>query len=203
MLGQQNVKINCKSKYRAYNSFYVNQVCVILCLHMCLNIRFNFSRRIDIVGILNTGSPRLATGGSSVELSVGSNRYLNGDISVLSYPQPNASLTLPSGAPNILISLRVLATATNSFSITLTRSNLQWDDFGTYVLNVANQYGKRTISVNIIPISMNTLVSKHYQQNTTFNNKLSNIHNSCKHTFSVLYDRLFVQVSRSQLPRYW
>lgn len=98
-------------------------------------------------------SPRLATGGSSVELSVGSYRYLNGHISVLSYPQPNASLTLPSGSPNTLISLRVLATATNSFSITLTRSNLQWDDFGTYVLNVANQYGKRTISVNIVPIS--------------------------------------------------
>lgn len=111
---------------------------------------------MDNIAFLNTGSPRLVTGGSSATLSVDSNRYLNGQISLLSYPQPNASLTLPSGAPNTLITLRIDATATNSFKITLTRSNLQSDDFGTYVLNVANQYGKRTISVNIIPISMNT-----------------------------------------------
>lgn len=98
-------------------------------------------------------SPRLATGGSFVELSVGSNRYLNGHISLLSYPQPNASLTLPSGAPNTLVTIRIVNTATNSFTITLTKSNLQSGEFGTYVLNVANQYGRRTISVNIIPIS--------------------------------------------------
>lgn len=109
---------------------------------------------------LNTGSPRLTTGGSYVELYVGSNRYLNGQISLLSYPQPTASLTLPSGAPNTLVTVRSVTAATNSFTITLTKSNLQSDDFGTYVLSVANQYGRRTISVNIIPISMNTLVSK-------------------------------------------
>nr|XP_034303699.1 hemicentin-1 isoform X2 [Crassostrea gigas] len=98
-------------------------------------------------------SPRLTTGGSYVELYVGSNRYLNGQISLLSYPQPTASLTLPSGAPNTLVTVRSVTAATNSFTITLTKSNLQSDDFGTYVLSVANQYGRRTISVNIIPIS--------------------------------------------------
>lgn len=54
----------------------------------------------------NAGSPRLAEGGSSVELSVGSNRYLNGHVLVLSFPQPNASLTLQNGALNTLITLR-------------------------------------------------------------------------------------------------
>lgn len=123
----------------------------------------------------NTGSPRLATGGSYVELYVGSNRYLNGQILLLSYPQPNASLTLPSGAPNTLITLRIVAIATNSFTITLTKSNLQSNEFGAYFLNVANQYGRRKISVNIIPISMNTLVSKHCLQSNIsiiLNNKL-------------------------------
>ncbi|XP_065933548.1 hemicentin-1 [Magallana gigas] len=111
------------------------------------------SNQSTTVSLYVNCSPRLATGGSSVELSVNSNRYLNGQILVLSYPQPNASLTLPNGAPNTLITLRIVTTATNSFTITLTKSNLQSDDFGTYVLNFANQYGRRTISVNIIPIS--------------------------------------------------
>ncbi|XP_052720825.1 uncharacterized protein LOC128192289 [Crassostrea angulata] len=94
-------------------------------------------------------SPRLTTCGSSVELHVDSNFNLKGKILVLSYPQPNASLTLPNGALNTLITLRVNSTATNLFTITLTRSNLPSDDFGTYVLNVANQYGRITIYVYI------------------------------------------------------
>lgn len=94
-------------------------------------------------------SPRLTTCGSSVELTVDDDFNLNEQISVLSYPQPNASLTLPSGALNTIITLRIDATATNFFTITLTGSNIQSDDFGTYLLNVANQYGRRTIHVNI------------------------------------------------------
>nr|XP_019924517.2 hemicentin-2-like isoform X7 [Crassostrea gigas]XP_034303712.1 hemicentin-2-like isoform X7 [Crassostrea gigas] len=94
-------------------------------------------------------SPRLTTCGSSVEVTVDDEFNLNGQISVLSYPQPNASLALPSGALNTIITLRIDATATNFFTITLTGSNIQSDDFGTYLLNVANQYGRRTIHVNI------------------------------------------------------
>ncbi|XP_011433315.3 serine-rich adhesin for platelets isoform X2 [Magallana gigas] len=94
-------------------------------------------------------SPRLTTCGSSVELLVDGDFNLKGQISILSYPQPNASLTLPNGALNTLITLRVNPTATNLFTITLTRSNLHSDDFGTYVLNVANQYGRIMIYVNI------------------------------------------------------
>eukprot|EP00105_Crassostrea_gigas_P016071 XP_011433315.1 PREDICTED: uncharacterized protein LOC105332412 [Crassostrea gigas] len=94
-------------------------------------------------------SPRLTTCGSSVELLVDGDFNLKGQISILSYPQPNASLTLPNGALNTLITLRVNPTATSLFTITLTRSNLHSDDFGTYVLNVANQYGRITIYVNI------------------------------------------------------
>nr|XP_034303703.1 contactin-5 isoform X2 [Crassostrea gigas] len=93
-------------------------------------------------------SPRLATGGSSAKVTVGSNRYLNGQISVLSFPQPYSSLIFPSGA---LITLRIDATETNLFTITITKSNLQLGDFMTYVLTVANQYGRETIYVSIIP----------------------------------------------------
>lgn len=102
----------------------------------------------------NTGSPRLATGGSSAKVTVGSNRYLNGQISVLSFPQPNSSLIFPSGAPNSPITLRIDATETNLFTITITKTNLQLGDFRTYVLNVANQYGRETIYVSIIPRGM-------------------------------------------------
>lgn len=102
----------------------------------------------------NTGSPRLATGGSSAKVTVGSNRYLNGQISVLSFPQPNSSLIFPSGAPNSPITLRIDATETNLFTITITKTNLQLGDFKTYALNVANQYGRETIYVSIIPRGM-------------------------------------------------
>uniref|UniRef100_A0A8W8LGZ3 Ig-like domain-containing protein n=1 Tax=Magallana gigas TaxID=29159 RepID=A0A8W8LGZ3_MAGGI len=98
-------------------------------------------------------SPRLAEGGSSVELSVGSNRYLNGHVLVLSFPQPNASLTLQNGALNTLITLRIETKADNLFTIMLIRSNAQPNVFGKYVLDVTNQYGGTKIDINIIPKS--------------------------------------------------
>lgn len=102
----------------------------------------------------NAGSPRLAEGGSSVELSVGSNRYLNGHVLVLSFPQPNASLTLQNGALNTLNTLRIETKADNLFTIKLIRSNAQPNVFGKYVLDVTNQYGGTKIDINIIPKSM-------------------------------------------------
>lgn len=109
----------------------------------------------------NTGSPRLATGGSSAKVTVGSNRYLNGQISVLSFPQPYSSLIFPSGA---LITLRIDATETNLFTITITKSNLQLGDFMTYVLTVANQYGRETIYVSIIPRGMYYIWTSTFRQ---------------------------------------
>lgn len=89
-----------------------------------------------------------------MELSVGSNRYLNGQILVLSFPEPNASLTLQNGALNTLITLRIDAKADNLFTIMLIRSNAQPNVFGKYVLDVTNQYGSSKININIIPKSM-------------------------------------------------
>lgn len=109
----------------------------------------------------NAGSPRLAEGGSSVELSVGSNRYLNGHVLVLSFPQPNASLTLQNGALNTLITLRIETKADNLFTIMLIRSNAQPNVFGKYVLDVTNQYGGTKIDINIVVIeflNMNIMV---------------------------------------------
>lgn len=114
----------------------------------------DFKQISIVVSYSNIGSPRLTTCGSSVEVTVDDDFNLNGHISILSYPQPNPSLALPSGALNTIITLRIDATATNFFTITLTGSNIQSDDFGTYLLNVANQYGRRTIHVNITFESM-------------------------------------------------
>jgi hypothetical protein len=74
-------------------------------------------------------------------------------VNVLSYPLPNYTLTLPNGAPNTLISLRISVTTTNIFVIILRKSNILPEDYGKYSLEISNNYGKRTIEVNIIPRS--------------------------------------------------
>ncbi|XP_061188081.1 brother of CDO-like [Saccostrea echinata] len=98
-------------------------------------------------------SPRLNPLGNSVDIPVGNNKSLDGDVTILSYPQPNYKLTLPNGAPNTHIGLSISTNTTNIFRITLRRSNIQPEDYGLYKLAVSNGYGTSTVDIRIFPRS--------------------------------------------------
>ncbi|XP_062566525.1 hemicentin-1-like isoform X3 [Saccostrea cucullata] len=98
-------------------------------------------------------SPRLNSSGSSVFISIGNNKYMDGQVTILSYPQPNYTLTLPNGAPNTNISLSISTITTNIYRIKLRKSNIQPKDHGTYKMIVSNAYGTRILDINVHPES--------------------------------------------------
>ncbi|XP_022322959.2 contactin-3-like [Crassostrea virginica] len=111
------------------------------------------SNRSTTVYLYVNCSPRLTTAGTSVTFYVGNNRYLQEIILIQSYPRPNFTLVLPNGAPNRNIIMNIYTISSNQFRLTLTRSSLKPEDYGRYVLDISNNYGSRTVSVNIIPQS--------------------------------------------------
>ncbi|XP_061188082.1 hemicentin-1-like [Saccostrea echinata] len=113
-------------------------------------IQNNYS---TVVNLYVYCSPRLNSSGSSVFVPIGNNKYLDGDVTILSYPQPNYTLTLPNGAPNTLIDLSISTISTNIFRITLRRSNIQPEDHGIYKMIVSNAYGTTIINIYVNPKS--------------------------------------------------
>lgn len=72
---------------------------------------------------------------------------------VIAYPKPHYVLLDEDGKIKNGIVHKMTVNAMNIFTIQLTKTTLEQDDYGTFVIFINNTFGETSIYVNLIPQS--------------------------------------------------
>lgn len=72
---------------------------------------------------------------------------------VLAYPKPSYVLLAEDGKINNHIEHSMTENAVNNFTLQLTKTTVQHNDYGTFVIYINNTFGTTSIFVNVIPQS--------------------------------------------------
>lgn len=90
---------------------------------------------------------------TNITLGVKDTRGIEFSTTVIAYPEPQYKVTYVNGTKNDRMMVRLTCNAENNFTIHLNQTIVYSEDYGTYLLQISNPYGRTTVFLSVIPQS--------------------------------------------------